>query len=164
MAAAAALCSAFLQLAPLPLAAGVILLPAWRMLLVRICAGTTSYSENVGSIGITRVGSRRVVQYAAGFMLVLSVFGKFGGLFASLPAPLVGGLFASFFGLIAAVGLSQLQFTNMNSSRNLYIGERCMSEAATLHPALHAPLCAAHACHQTSCHRTSCCCLTCARA
>ncbi len=32
-------------------------------------------SENVGLVGLTRVGSRRVVQIAAGFMLFFSIFG-----------------------------------------------------------------------------------------
>ena len=33
--------------------------------------GTTSYSENIGAIGLTRVGSRRVVQIGALLMLGL---------------------------------------------------------------------------------------------
>lgn len=36
--------------------------------------GTTSYSENVGAIGITKVGSLRVVQYGAIVMIVVGVF------------------------------------------------------------------------------------------
>ncbi|GIL76348.1 hypothetical protein Vretifemale_5964 [Volvox reticuliferus] len=83
--------------------------------------GTTSYAENIGAIGLTGVGSRRVVQAGAAIMLVLAVFGKFGGLFASLPPSIVSGLFCCVFGLIAAVGLSNLQFTDQNSSRNLFI-------------------------------------------
>ncbi|GLC33094.1 hypothetical protein PLESTB_000371000 [Pleodorina starrii] len=83
--------------------------------------GTTSYAENIGAIGLTGVGSRRVVQAGAAIMLFLAVFGKFGGLFASLPASIVAGLFCCVFGLIAAVGLSNLQFTDQNSSRNLFI-------------------------------------------
>ncbi|PNW70367.1 hypothetical protein CHLRE_17g716800v5 [Chlamydomonas reinhardtii] len=83
--------------------------------------GTTSYAENIGAIGLTGVGSRRVVQAGAGIMLLLAVLGKFGALFASLPGAVVAGLFCCVFGLIAAVGLSNLQFTDQNSSRNLMI-------------------------------------------
>ncbi|KAG2437949.1 hypothetical protein HXX76_005564 [Chlamydomonas incerta] len=83
--------------------------------------GTTSYAENIGAIGLTGVGSRRVVQAGAFIMLLLAVFGKFGALFASLPGAIVAGLFCCVFGLIAAVGLSNLQFTDQNSSRNLMI-------------------------------------------
>lgn len=37
--------------------------------------GTTVAPENVGLVGLTRVGSRRVVQIAALFMFFFSIFG-----------------------------------------------------------------------------------------
>ncbi len=83
--------------------------------------GTTSYSENIGAIGLTRVGSRRVVQIGAMIMLVLAVFGKFGALFSTIPQPIVGGMYCVMFGMIASVGLSNLQFVDLNSARNLFI-------------------------------------------
>lgn len=83
--------------------------------------GTTSYSENIGAIGITKVGSRRVVQYGAVIMIFLSILGKFGALFATIPNPIVGGVFMVMFGMITAVGISNLQFVDLNSSRNLFI-------------------------------------------
>jgi solute carrier family 23 (nucleobase transporter), member 1 len=83
--------------------------------------GTTSYSENIGSIGLTRVASRRVVRAGALVMLVLPLFGKFGATLATLPQPVVGAMFVGLFGLIAAVGLSNLQFVNLNNARNLFI-------------------------------------------
>lgn len=55
--------------------------------------GTTSYSENIGAIGLTRVGSRRVVQAGAVIMIVLAMFGKFGALFTTIPQPIVGGMY-----------------------------------------------------------------------
>ncbi|NNF05298.1 MAG: xanthine permease, partial [Candidatus Eisenbacteria bacterium] len=66
--------------------------------------GTTSYSENIGAIGLTRVGSRKVVQVGAILMMVLAVFGKFGALFTTIPQPIVGGMYCAMFGMIAAVG------------------------------------------------------------
>ncbi|HOO78115.1 MAG TPA: solute carrier family 23 protein [bacterium] len=83
--------------------------------------GTTSYSENIGAIGLTRVASRRVIKAGAVVMLVLPLFGKFGATLATLPQPVVGAMFVGLFGLIAAVGLSNLQFVNLNNSRNLFI-------------------------------------------
>ncbi|KAM4875617.1 solute carrier family 23 member 1 isoform 2-T2 [Thomomys bottae] len=83
--------------------------------------GSTSSSPNIGVLGITKVGSRRVVQYGAGIMLVLGAVGKFTALFASLPDPILGGMFCTLFGMITAVGLSNLQFVDMNSSRNLFV-------------------------------------------
>lgn len=83
--------------------------------------GTTSYSENIGSIGLTHVASRRVIRTGAVIMLILPMFGKFGAALATLPQPVVGAMFVAMFGLIAAVGLSNLQFVNLNNSRNLFI-------------------------------------------
>ena len=83
--------------------------------------GTTSYSENIGAIGLTRVGSRRVVQFGAGIMIVLGMVGKFGGLFTTIPLPIVGGMYCAMFGMIASVGMSNLQFVDLNSARNLFI-------------------------------------------
>uniref|UniRef100_A0A8C3BSI5 Solute carrier family 23 member 1 n=1 Tax=Cairina moschata TaxID=8855 RepID=A0A8C3BSI5_CAIMO len=83
--------------------------------------GSTSSSPNIGVLGITKVGSRRVIQYGAGIMIVLGTIGKFTALFASLPDPILGGMFCTLFGMITAVGLSNLQFVDMNSSRNLFV-------------------------------------------
>ncbi|CAG4975797.1 unnamed protein product [Colias eurytheme] len=83
--------------------------------------GTNTFGENVGAIGVTKVGSRRVVQYAAGLMIVQGVIGKLGAVFIIIPQPIVGGLFCVMFGMISAFGLSALQYVNLNSSRNLYI-------------------------------------------
>ncbi|XP_053399261.1 solute carrier family 23 member 1-like [Mercenaria mercenaria] len=83
--------------------------------------GTTSFGQNTGTIGITKVGSRIVVQIAACIMIVLGCFGKFGAVFASIPQPIVGGVFMVTFGMITGVGLSNLQYVNLNSPRNIYI-------------------------------------------
>ena len=83
--------------------------------------GTTSYSENIGAIGLTRVGSRRVVQAGGLIMIILGMVSKFGALFTTIPSPIVGGMYCAMFGMIAAVGMSNLQFVNLNSSRNLFI-------------------------------------------
>jgi nucleobase transporter 1/2 len=83
--------------------------------------GTTSYSENIGAIGLTRVGSRRVVQAGAVIRIALAVVGKFGALFTTIPQPIVGGMYCAMFGMIASVGLSNLQFIDLNSARNLFI-------------------------------------------
>ncbi|KAL6953504.1 N-terminal acetyltransferase [Sarracenia purpurea var. burkii] len=83
--------------------------------------GSTVSVENVGLLGLTRVGSRRVVQISAGFMILFSILGKFGAVFASIPFPIYAALYCVLFGLVGSVGLSFLQFTNMNSMRNLTI-------------------------------------------
>ena len=83
--------------------------------------GTTTYSENIGSIGLTKVASRRVIIAGALAMLLIPICGKFGASLATIPKPVVGAMFVGLFGMIASVGLSNLQLVNMNNSRNLFI-------------------------------------------
>ncbi|XP_071492657.1 solute carrier family 23 member 1-like, partial [Diadema antillarum] len=83
--------------------------------------GTTSYSENIGAIGITKVGSRRVIQMGGLLMIILGCLSKFGALFVMIPDPIVGGMFFVMFGMVAAVGLSNLKFVDLTSTRNLFI-------------------------------------------
>ncbi|XP_023223235.1 solute carrier family 23 member 1-like isoform X2 [Centruroides sculpturatus] len=86
-----------------------------------ISSGMTTYSENVGAISITKVASRRVVQYGALFMILLGCLGKFGTFFITIPEPIIGGIFIVMFSMVSAVGLSNLQYVNLNSPRNLFI-------------------------------------------
>ncbi|XP_036905041.1 solute carrier family 23 member 1-like isoform X2 [Sturnira hondurensis] len=83
--------------------------------------GTTSYSENVGALGITRVGSRVVIVAAGCVLLLMGMFGKVGAAFATIPPPVIGGMFLVMFGIVSAVGISNLQYVDMNSSRNLFV-------------------------------------------
>ncbi|CAD6236875.1 GSCOCG00008275001-RA-CDS [Cotesia congregata] len=83
--------------------------------------GTNTFGENVGTIGVTKVGSRRVIQWACVLMVLQGVISKFGAVFIIIPEPIVGGIFCVMFGMIAAFGLSALQYINLNSARNLYI-------------------------------------------
>ncbi|XP_030646481.1 solute carrier family 23 member 1-like [Chanos chanos] len=83
--------------------------------------GTTSYSQNVGALSITKVGSRMVIVASGFFMIILGVFGKIGAIFTTIPTPVVGGMFLVTFGVIAAAGVSNLQYADMNSSRNVLI-------------------------------------------
>ncbi|KAG5522286.1 hypothetical protein RHGRI_034465 [Rhododendron griersonianum] len=62
--------------------------------------GSSVSIENAGLLALTRVGSRRVVQISAGFMIFFSVLGKFGAIFASIPAPIVAALYCLFFAYI----------------------------------------------------------------
>lgn len=85
------------------------------------CSGSTTYSENIGAIGLTRVGSRYVIQIGATVMIIIAFIGKFGAFFATIPQPVVGAMYCGLFGMIAAVGISNLQFVDLNSARNLFI-------------------------------------------
>jgi nucleobase transporter 1/2 len=82
---------------------------------------STSYSENIGLVGLTKVASRRVVLIGAVVLIVLGLVTKVGGVITTIPTPIVGGIYLSLFGLIAAVGLSNLRRADMDSQRNLMI-------------------------------------------
>ncbi|CAK9217170.1 unnamed protein product [Sphagnum jensenii] len=83
--------------------------------------GATVAPENIGLVGLTRVGSRRVIQISAFFMLFFSIFGKFGGILAAIPQPIVAAILCITFGMVVGTGLSVLQFTNLNMTRNLFV-------------------------------------------
>ncbi|CAI0385559.1 unnamed protein product [Linum tenue] len=79
--------------------------------------------ENVGLLGLTRVGSRRVVQVSAGFMLFFSILdpGKFGAVVASIPLPIFGAVYCVLYGYMASAGVGLLQFCHLNSFRSKFI-------------------------------------------
>lgn len=83
--------------------------------------GSTSYGENIGAIGITGVASRYVVQIGAIIMLLVGFVGYFGALITTIPGPIVGALYIAMFGQIAAVGLSNLKYVDLDASRNVFI-------------------------------------------
>ncbi|XP_072022550.1 solute carrier family 23 member 1-like [Amphiura filiformis] len=83
--------------------------------------GTTTFSMNAGLVGLTRVGSRVVVQMCALIIIVVGMLGKVTALFSSIPVPIVGGMLCILFGTVLAVGLSNLQYVDLNSPRNLLI-------------------------------------------
>lgn len=89
--------------------------------LLQTCNGSTTYSENIGAIGLTRVASRHVVRWGATVMIVLAFITKFGAIFTTMPGPVVGAMYCGLFGMIAAVGLSNLVLCDMSSARNLFI-------------------------------------------
>ncbi|KGN51831.1 nucleobase-ascorbate transporter 7 [Cucumis sativus] len=83
--------------------------------------GSSVSIENAGLLALTRVGSRRVVQISASFMIFFSILGKFGAIFASIPAPIIAALYCFFFAYVGSAGLSFLQFCNLNSFRIKFI-------------------------------------------
>ena len=68
----------------------------------------TSFSQNVGIIGMTGVMSRHVVTIAGVIMIVCGLVPKIGALIASMPLPVLGGGVIVMFGMVAAAGLNVL--------------------------------------------------------
>ena len=63
---------------------------------------------------LCQVGSRLVLQTTGILMIILGIFGKFGAVFITIPEPVIGGMFLVMFGMIAAVGISNLQVSIMS--------------------------------------------------
>ncbi|WJX14880.1 N alpha-acetyl-transferase [Trifolium repens] len=83
--------------------------------------GSAASVQNAGLLGLTRVGSRRVIQISAGFMFFFSIFGKFGAVIAAIPLPIIAAVYCVLFAYVASAGLGFLQFCNLNSYRSMFI-------------------------------------------
>lgn len=83
--------------------------------------GSTTLTENVHTIDITKVASRRVVELGAAFMILFSFMGKVGALLASIPQALAASVLCFMWALITALGLSTLQYGQSGSFRNITI-------------------------------------------
>lgn len=83
--------------------------------------GTTTYSENIGTLRITQAASRRMMQTAAAVLIIIGLFPKFAAFFVTMPDPVIGGLFCIMFGLVAGVGIANLKYCDLSSSRNIFI-------------------------------------------
>lgn len=82
---------------------------------------TTSYSENIGVVGITEVASRSVVVLAAVFLIVAGLIPAIGTVLASIPTPIMGGLYCVLFGMIAGIGLRYAAKADLRSMRNISV-------------------------------------------
>ncbi len=81
----------------------------------------TSYTENIGLIGLTGVASRWVVRTGAVILIIMSFIGKLGALVATMPSPIIGGCYIALFGIIGALGIQALTRADMGSQRNVMI-------------------------------------------
>lgn len=83
----------------------------------------TTYGENVGVIGMTRIASVSVVRNAAILAIMLSFLGKFTALISTIPNAVLGGMSIILYGVIASSGLKVMieDRVDFNESRNLII-------------------------------------------
>ena len=80
----------------------------------------TSFSQNVGIVGMTGIMSRHVVTIAGAIMVICGLLPKIGAIIASMPLPVLGGGVIVMFGMVAAAGLNVLSEIKM-SRRNMII-------------------------------------------
>lgn len=81
---------------------------------------TSSYSQNVGIVAMTKVISRVVLALAAVFMLVAGFIPKVGAVMTTIPYPVLGGATVLVFGMITMTGIKLITKDEM-SSRNVTI-------------------------------------------
>ncbi|MEF3048569.1 nucleobase:cation symporter-2 family protein [Pseudotabrizicola sp. L79] len=78
----------------------------------------TSFSQNVGLVGVTGIKSRFVCVAGGLIMLVLGLVPKMGALVESVPTMVLGGAGLVMFGMVAATGIRILAGVNFASNRN----------------------------------------------
>ncbi|KAJ7981120.1 Nucleobase-ascorbate transporter [Quillaja saponaria] len=83
--------------------------------------GSTTLTENVHTIAVTKMGSRRAVELGACILILLSLIGKVGGFIASIPQVMVAALLCIMCVMLTALGLSNLRYSEAGSSRNVII-------------------------------------------
>ncbi|KAK8566201.1 hypothetical protein V6N13_021275 [Hibiscus sabdariffa] len=83
--------------------------------------GSTTLTENTHTINVTKMASRRAVVFGALFLILFSFVGKVGAILASIPLSLAAAILCFMWGLVVAVGLSTLQYTQTASFRNITI-------------------------------------------
>lgn len=83
--------------------------------------GSATLTENVHTIAVTKMGSRRAIELGACVLIILSLIGKVGGFIASIPDVIVAGLLCFMWTMLTALGLSNLRYSEAGSSRNIII-------------------------------------------
>ena len=83
----------------------------------------TTYGENTGVVGMTRIASVSVIRNAALFAIGLSFLGKFTALISTIPNAVLGGMSIMLYGVIASNGLKVLieKQVDFREVRNLII-------------------------------------------
>ncbi|BCQ25885.1 purine permease [Caballeronia sp. NK8] len=81
----------------------------------------SSFSQNIGLVGITGVKSRWVVAVSGVILILLGLLPKLSNLIASIPVVVLGGAGIAMFGMVAATGVKILSKVDFDSKNNLLI-------------------------------------------
>jgi uric acid transporter len=77
----------------------------------------TSFSQNVGLVGVTGIRSRFVCVAGGAIMIVLGLVPKMGALVEALPVAVLGGAGVVMFGMVAATGVRILGSVDFKTNR-----------------------------------------------
>ncbi len=78
----------------------------------------TSFSQNVGLVGVTGIKSRYVCVAGGAILIALGLIPKMGALVEALPTFVLGGAGIVMFGMVAATGIRILSAVDFRTSRN----------------------------------------------
>ncbi|MFC2969537.1 nucleobase:cation symporter-2 family protein [Acidimangrovimonas pyrenivorans] len=78
----------------------------------------TSFSQNVGLVGVTGIRSRFVCVTGGAILILLGLVPKMGALVESLPTAVLGGAGLVMFGMVAATGIRILSRVDFVTNRN----------------------------------------------
>ena len=90
-------------------------------IMIASCLGgppNTTYGENIGVMGLTRVFSVYVIGGAAVFAILFGFVGKISALIQTIPSAVMGGVSILLFGIIASSGLRMLIDNKIDLSKN----------------------------------------------
>ena len=82
---------------------------------------TTTYSESLSTIAVSKVASTRVILVAAIITAMLGFFGPFNAFVLSVPSCIFGGVALVAYGCIAQAGLKVLSTVDVKTPKNMII-------------------------------------------
>ncbi|MEB3232854.1 MAG: solute carrier family 23 protein [Leptolyngbyaceae bacterium] len=81
----------------------------------------TTFSQNNGVIQLTGIASRYVGYFIAGIFLLLGLFPIVGGIFQSIPQPVLGGATILMFGTVAVARIKILSCVNLTKRNSIIL-------------------------------------------
>jgi xanthine/uracil permease len=81
----------------------------------------TSFSQNVGLVGVTGVKSRWVCVASGVIMVILGMLPKMAAFVEAIPQFVLGGAGLVMFGMVAATGIRILSRVDYKNNNNLYV-------------------------------------------
>lgn len=81
----------------------------------------TSFSQNVGLIGMTKVVNRFTIGIGAGFLVLCGFFPKLGAIVSTIPNPVLGGGVLLMFSMITMSGLNLIYQNGKITERDIVI-------------------------------------------
>ncbi|MBQ5781656.1 MAG: purine permease [Spirochaetaceae bacterium] len=89
------------------------------------CSPITSFSQNVGLVGMTKVVNRFAIGTGAAILVLCGLIPALGGVFSTIPEPVLGGCTIIMFGTIMSGGIGMLHKAGMSQRNTLIVALSC---------------------------------------